>query len=411
MSTDPEEETGSWLRRYLDADRAVGYALAMRCWQFPAGLVTAVLVAFCFTPQVQGLYYTAATLLGLQTLLHLGLHWVIIHFASHEWAELELDRHRRVVGDDVARQRLAGLLRVFTRWFIVVGLLFGLVVGVLGAWLFFRETDGGSWFFPWCGLVFFASASLALSPYIAIMEGCQQVLAVHRVSFYRAVTGSLAVWGAMLSGVGLWALVAATFVQVAWELYLIGGSYRLFFASLRAVPARLDWKRELWPLQWRIGAQSISGFFAFYLFTPVMFAYHGAEVAGQMGMSWNILSNIQQAAFAWIRTRAPYYGQLIARGEYGRLDQTFFRGFLVSLSAMSIAYGVFLACVFGLSYMPIGWMESLSRRLLDPTTLLVLAAGLVLIHVARCLAVYLRAHKRDPLLRIVVVANVMISVA
>lgn len=253
--------------------------------------------------------------------------------ARHEWAELELDDHRRVVGDEVARQRLAGLLRVFTRWFIVVGVLFGLGIGVLGSWLFFRETDGGGWFLPWCGLVFFASASLALSPYIAIMEGCQQVLAVHRVGFYRAVTGSIAVWGAMLSGVGLWALVAATFVQVAWELYLIGGSYRLFFASLRAVPAKLDWQSEVWPLQWRIGAQSIAGFFAFYLFTPVMFAFHGAEVAGQMGMSWNILSNIQQAAFAWIRTRAPFYGELIARGEYRKLDQAFFRGFLVSLAA------------------------------------------------------------------------------
>lgn len=411
MSSGPEEERWSWLRRYLDADRAVGYALAMRCWQFPAGLVTAILVAFCFSPETQGLYYTAATLLALQTLLHLGLHWVIIHFASHEWAALSLNGQRRIVGDEVACRRLAGLLRLFTRWFVVVALLFGLVVGVLGVWLFVGRTDDVSWFAPWCALVVFASASLALSPYIAIMEGCQQVLAVNRIRLYRAVTGSIAVWLAMLCGVELWALVAATCVQVVWELYLIGHSYRLFFESLRRVDPKLDWHGEVWPLQWRIGAQSVAGFFAFFLFTPVMFACHGAEVAGQMGMSWNILTNIQQAAFAWIRTRAPRYGELVARREYTRLDRAFFHSFSASLVATLPAYGAFVVCVYGLTYLQIGWMDALSRRLLDPTTLFILAVGLVSIHVVRCLAVYLRAHKRDPLMRIVVVTNAMIGLA
>ncbi len=398
-----------WLLQYFDVDRPVAYALAMRIWQFPAGLVTAVLITLCFSPEVQGFYYTVATLLAFQTFVDLGLNWVILHVASHEWAQLELDPQRRVGGDPAARARLAGLVVFFTRWFLVAATIFALSVGGVGTWLFAREPHRVAWLLPWCAVLLLATGSLALSPRVAVLEGCQQVLAVNRVRFWQAVTGSVVVWAAMLSGAGLWVVAVATLVQLVWELYLVRGLYRPFFTSLSHVSARFHWRRDVWPLQWRIGIQSVVRYFAFYLFTPVMFAFHGAVVAGQMGMTWSILSNIQLAAFAWLRTRAPRYGALIARREYDVLDREFLRVFSVSFLALLLALGAFTSLIFTFGLTRVHLLESLAQRFLDPGTIAVFAFGLVASHIAQCLVVYLRAHKRDPLVCVLVTANVLIG--
>ena len=179
--------------------------------------------------------------------------------------------------------------------------------------------------------------------------------------------------------------------------------------AVMCVAPKLDWHREVWPLQWRIGVQSAVRYFAFYLFTPVMFAFHGAEVAGRMGMTWSILTNIQLAAFAWIRTRAPRYGELIARRDYATLDREFFRGLCVSLVAMLSALIVLVLTVIGLAHCGIPVLRSLAERFLEPPALLVFGAGLIPIHIAQCLSVYLRAHKQDPLLGIMVVSNTLIG--
>ncbi len=395
--------------RYFDIDSPVAYALAMRCWQFPAGLVTTILIALCFTAEVQGYFYTISTLLALQTIVDLGLPVVVLHVASHEWSSLELDTAGRVSGDDVAQQRLAGLVAFSTRWFMWAALIFALVVGAAGGWLFDREPHDVNWLLPVCCVILLAASSVALSPRIAILEGCQQVLAVNRTRFWQAVTGSLAVWGAMLSGAGLWTIVLASAVQLVWEIGLVWGSYGTFFRSLSSVPPILAWHREVWPLQWRMGVQAIVRYFAFYLFTPVMFAFHGAQVAGQMGMTWSVLTNIQLAAFTWVRTRAPRYGALIARRNYAALDREFFRGLSVSSAAVVVALSAFVLAVIGLDHCGVPALQSLSRRFLDPHTLAIFGVGLVPIHITQCLSVYLRSHKQDPLLGIMVVSNALVG--
>ena len=226
-----DAKIADWLR-HLDLDRPVAYALATRCWQFPAGLVTTILIALCFTPELQGYYYTISTLLALQTLVDLGLPLVILHFASHEWSLLQLGDQGQVTGDEVAGQRLAGLVVFSTRWFCWAALIFACAAGLSGGWLFGRAAHDLSWLLPGCGVILLAANSLALSPRIATLEGCQQVLAVNRTRLWQAVTGSLAVWGAMLAGAGLWAVVVAAGIQLAWEIQLLWGSYRSFFRSL-----------------------------------------------------------------------------------------------------------------------------------------------------------------------------------
>ena len=72
-------------------DRATWYAIGNRLWGSAAGLATAALVAYRFSPVLQGYYFTFMGLLTLTTLAELGLAHVLQQFASHEWA---LDNRR-----------------------------------------------------------------------------------------------------------------------------------------------------------------------------------------------------------------------------------------------------------------------------------------------------------------------------
>src|SRR6185369_3301792 len=85
----------------------------------------------------------------------------------------------------------------------------------------------------------------------------------------------------------------------------------------------IGWRREIWPFQWRIALSWLCGYFIFQIFTPVLFAFQGPVTAGQMGMSLTISSGIGSIAVAWMSTKAPVYGGLIARGEIGELDRIF----------------------------------------------------------------------------------------
>ncbi|WP_457836170.1 hypothetical protein, partial [Staphylococcus aureus] len=75
----------------------------------------------------------------------------------------------------------------------------------------------------------------------------------------------------------------------------------------------------------------MSGYLIFQLFNPLLFKTHGPIVAGQMGMSLQIIAAMNGAAMAWITTKAPTYGKLVATNQRNELDALFARGLLQSL--------------------------------------------------------------------------------
>ena len=83
---------------FLEIDRAVIFGLLAKLRSICAGLVTVILIAIHFTPELQGYFYTFATILALQIFVELGLGTVIIQFASHEWSKLKLDKFGHIMG-------------------------------------------------------------------------------------------------------------------------------------------------------------------------------------------------------------------------------------------------------------------------------------------------------------------------
>lgn len=403
-----------WLKR-LEIDRAVSFALAARIWQLLASPITAVLVAWYFSEEVLGYYFTFWSLIGLQTFAELGFQQVIIHIASHEWSKLHLDSPGSVQGDENSLSRLASLQKLALTWYSSAAIVFVPAVSLIGAVFFAQKTTTISWLPPWVALVLLTGISLCITALIALLEGCNQVATVQRYRLFQAISGNLVVWTLILSGVELWVAVAASGVQLLWELYLVTVVYRQFWKSLRTAKmhdaAVMSWKRDVWPLQWRIALQSILHYFAYQLFVPVMFHYHSAEEAGRMGMTWTVLNACQSVAFIWVQMRLPQFGMLVARREFADLDRLFWRVSLVSLAVLFAGAIPFYGGVVLLNHIPSRIAQQFATRFLPPLPVLLLTVGVVLLHVPRCLSVYLRAHKQDPLVRVIVVGNIVMALA
>lgn len=409
----PETASRGPFRRFvnrLEVDQAVFYSLCLRVWQLLAGPVSMLMIGRFFSPGMQGYYYTFSSLIALQAFFELSLYIAVINVASHEWSQLHLDAGGRIAGEPAAVSRLVSLGRLLCVWYGVAAILFALGVGFGGAW-FLAEKEAGAiaWQMPWIALTVFSAGSLWAWPFLVLLEGCGQIAVVNRYRVFQVISGNAIVWTCMYLGLGLWAAVAASATQLAWGLILIGGRYRRFFQAFWSAPTgpRLQWQSELWPLQWRLAIGAVGSYFAFNLFTPVMYRYHDPAVAGQMGMTWQLVTMLQGGALAWVQTRTPLFGRLVATRDYRELDRVFFRLTWISWSVAGAgALGLWLL-VWGLS-----WTDfRLAARLLPPQPTALFLAAAFLYHFPNCQAFYIRAHKREPLLAVSICSSSLIGVS
>jgi hypothetical protein len=396
--------------RRFGIDRAVTYAMAVRLWQIPSGAITTLLIALCFAPEVQGLYYLLLTMTGIQAIADAGLLNTVLHAASHEAANGRFDSKRFLRASPRALGRLAGLLRFALAWFAIASGLV-VVVGVSVGWvLLSRRGYGDDATLPLVTAMLVSAATLALSPLIALLEGCNQVRTVNRFRLTQAIAGSLVVWSCLAGGAGLWTVTAAFAVQLVWEIRLIMLHYRRFFVQLIRTPPKLfDWRAEIWPLQWRIGVQSLVRYLAFLPIYPVLFDSQGASVAGRYGMTWQVLSNLLMVAYVYVRTRSPDFGRLIAEGRRTESNSTFVHATFGSTTVLIVLATSFCVTVWCLGLLPWSIAQQVAGRFLSPTTCLYFALALIPMHLTQCLGLHIRAQRLDPIWRISIPTGVVFA--
>ena len=393
-------KTGIMLRR-VGVDRAVGLSLVGNGWNALSGIVTLLLLTHFLSLIQQGFYYTFAGFLSAIMLFELGLTYVILQFASHERAKLEWTPARTLAGDAQAKGRLAAMLHLSLGWYGIITLFIVATVLPAGLVFFGRHTPPDSpviWRMPWVWITLVSAGTMALSPLLAVLEGCGLVTEVAGLRTVQNISSSLMLWLALLLHWGLYAAPISGTTMLLCSVGWVGSRYRPFLRDLLSREAYhvkdFRWRTEVWPFQWRIALSSASGYFIFQLFTPVLFATRGAVAAGQMGLSLTITGVIATLALAWLSTKAPRFGTLIAQKEWIQLDNLFFPALRRSwiVAALGIA-GFWLVAWFAHRE---GY--PISHRVLAPLPLGLLALTIVVNHAVNAEAIYLRAHKQEPFL-------------
>jgi len=395
---------------YMAVDRAVAYTLATRSWSLVSSVVTLILVVRYLTPDEQGYFYTFVSLLALQILFELGMSVVVMQFASHEMANLVWAESGVLEGDSNSKSRLRSLMLLVTKLYGVIAILLIIVILPIG-WAFFSTGDLESsvhWRVAWAWLVLIAAVNILIMPFLAMLEGCNRVTEIALLRMKQNIIGSLLAWVALVSGGGLLALPAMNtglaLVALIW-LWRTKNKFLIDLFAHTASCSSLNWRAEIWPFQWRIALSWLSGFFIFQLFTPVLFAYRGAVEAGQMGMSISIANALMAIAVAWINTKSPGFGALVARGDYRNLDRSFALTLSRSLSVMTLV-GVGLCLV---NYFIHTEQVQYANRILDPLPFSLLMLATIFAYVTYAQASYLRAHKEEPFMLISLISAAIIG--
>lgn len=398
--------------RFAGIDRAVGYGVLTRLWSFLAGPVTIFIIAMRFSGDQQGFFYTFASLLALQMFFELGLTSVLAAFASHEFVNLHWGDRGEINGDAAAIRRLTDLLAKASTWFGIASLI--MLVGLIPAGLFFFGTEQHgtpdfAWRLPWILAVLATAANLTVMPFFAVIMGSGDVATINLCELLGIVVGSCMSWLILWFNGGLYAIFAASFGSILVSyLYLIKQKPKLLRRAWTAMFHRkrdgapqesIAWWSEIWPVQWKIALSWIAGYFLLQIFTPILFHYQGATVAGQMGMTLSAAMALLGVNLTIMNAKYPEFGRLIAQRDWTSLDDMFykvqFRSFFVLLIGSFMGWGLLW---FLQSQYP-----GLGNRFVPSAEAGLLFFTMCFVGCINGFATYLRAHKKEPLTALLVV--------
>jgi len=405
--------------RFFGMNRAIGYGVLARAWSLISGPITILVIASRFSKEQQGFYYTISSLLALQIFFELGLVSVLAQFVSHEFAHLSWGPRGQIEGEPAARERLLDLLCKAVRWFGVVALLLVLILVPVGL-LFLNQQQGTaigfSWRLPWFLAVCGTALNLMIVPFFAVVTGSGDVVTVNHREMLGALVSSFICWTVIGLYGGLFAVFAittGTFIVSAYYLIkkkpeLLRIAWNGVLGPSRNVPRThtVSWSGEIWPMQWKIALSWVSGYFLFQLFTPTLFHFYGPKVAGQMGMTLSVSNALLAGCSTWMNARAPLFGMMIARKEWRELDALFWR---VMLQSIIVAI---LGAITGytvIHYLQVNYQ--IGQRFIPANHAALLFGAIVVQVVINCFAVYLRAHKKEPLMWLSIIGATIQGVA
>lgn len=397
---------------FLGIDRTIAYTLGGRGWNMLSGFFTLFLIVRFLNADEQGYYYTFASVLAMQIVFELGMSYVVMQFASHEMAHLHWTMSDTIDGERTAKSRLSSLVLLVMKWYGAIAAFIMLFILPAG-WYFFTVNHSGSsvaWQGPWIWLVISASVNIYIMPLMAILEGCGRIAEVARLRMIQNIVGSVAAWSVLVAGGGLYAASVLNTGLAVTALLWLWSTKRHFFKDLLSSEKSsigINWKTEIWPFQMKIAVSSLCGFFIFQFFTPVIFAYRGVVEAGQIGMSINIANAVANIAMAWMNSKAPRFGGLIAKKDYVALDAVFFSTLWRSLAILVFLSSVLCIINYGLHETGMKF----ATRFLDPGTFVLLMLATIMNYISYAQAAYLRAHKEDPFLAVSIVCAVMIGIS
>lgn len=402
------------LLRRLEVDRAVFFGLLAKIWGLCVAPITAILIATKFTPELQGYYFTFTTILALRVFVELGLGTVIVQFAGHEWAKLNLDESGHIVGDRNALSRLVSIADIASKWYLFGSIIVALGLGI-GGFIFFSDSHyvGINWTAPWFLLCFVSGINVCLVPVWSLLEGCNQVAQLYTFRFYQGVVSNIAVWIAILFGAGLWTASISGIAILLCSIFFLKRRYWAFLKSLLLSKPKnnyvstIAWRTDMLPMQWRIALTMMSGYFVFSFFVPVLFKFQGPVIAGQMGMTLGIIIAIGNLSFAWFTPKIPQFCMLVAGQRYKKLDRVFFHNTKITLKLLILGSLSFLVGIYLINKMGL----SIASRLLPPLPAGIFLLANVVVFASAPFSHYMRAHKREPIVFVVVLSSLLTGVS
>lgn len=388
----------------LGIDKAIFYTILGKGLQMSTAAFTVLFIAKYLSPNEQGYYYTFGSIVAIQVFFELGLTGIITQFVAHEASHLKFDKET-ITGETIYKSRLASLLKICSKWYSIISI--GLLIVLISAgFIFFTYYNSSNtdvkWEGPWITLTLGTIMNFLITPIIAIIEGLGKVKEIAKFRMVQQIIQPIILWGGLYYGLELYVLGIDAICRVLLITYLIRISPIYSILTLiwkEKITDTISYKNEILPYQWRIAVSWISGYFIFQLFNPVLFATEGPIVAGQMGMTMQALNALQALTLAWINTKSPQLAGFIALKKYEELDILFNKTFKQVVLLGFVILILFVTTINIVQHFNISFFNiSIGNRFLPTLPMILMAWSVFTMFPVNCWAIYLRSHKKEPLM-------------
>jgi O-antigen/teichoic acid export membrane protein len=395
----------------IGIDKAILFTLLSRAVQAVGGLGSVVFIGIYLSGNERGYFYTFTSILGIQVFFELGLSGIITQYTAHEFAHLKWDNNL-LVGDEHYKSRLSSLLHFFIKWFGVIAIFLFVFLLIAGHLFFskYNQNDHVDWQYPWILLCLTTSLNLFIDPILAFKDGLGEVKDMAKIRFIQRSVNVILLFTFFALGFKLYSSALASLISILINYIQVLFSNRkikLIAIWKQKGVSRINYMTEIFPFQWRIALSWISGYFIFQLFNPILFAYSGKVIAGQMGMSLQILNGISTLSMSWITTKVPVFSSLIAHKNFKELNILFNRTLknLMLVNIFSILFFYSLLLVLNYSNNPF------SLRFLPIIPMLLLCLVTIGNQLIFSWATLLRCHKQEAFLLNSIVIGIISAIS
>jgi O-antigen/teichoic acid export membrane protein len=388
----------------IGIDKAIVFTASSSIFGAFGSIISVILVVKCLSSVEQGFYYTFGSIVAIQIFFELGLNGIITQYVAHEASNLQWENTSSLNGETKYLSRLSSLLHFSVKWYLSFAVLLVISLMVIGTVFFTRyDTTNGavSWFVPWIILAIGTSCNLIISPILAFLIGLGKVKEIAKIQLIQQVFRLSFVWVSLIFGAKMFVLGISSFIGALVVIIIISARYLKLLKNIWAtiIVEKVNYRKEIFPYQWKIALSWISGYFIFQLFNPVLFATEGPVVAGQMGMTLAALNGILSLSLGWMTTKIPLFSGLIAQKEFNRLDNVFTRTLkqsaLINIAALLLlAFFIFIIRYYNLELSG----KALGNRFLTYIPMTLMMVPIFLNQLIASWATYLRCHKKEPFL-------------
>jgi O-antigen/teichoic acid export membrane protein len=384
------------LKHYLGIDRAIGVTSATQLMRFVTGPITMLLIIKYLTPTDQGFYYAFAGVAGIQVFLEAGFAVSIAQFTAKEFAGLRFTKSGFLTGKSENLSRLRSIYQKAFRYYSAMAAVLTLGIGI-GGYVFFssRPSEGVHWQIPWIVAAVCMGFQFLLTPFWAVLEGCNRVADVATYYFWMTLIGFTA---SALGFVITQSLDVVIFTSVVSLLtsYVYIFSKWLKLRSQVIRPFRkhqqVAWFKDVWGFQWRIAGTWTGRYFLEAGIPAIAFQFFGPIVAGQAGMSFQLSKMAGSIASSWTVTKIPFWGQLVAQDKRRELDTSWRSAGRMHLIVSFIGQAsVLIALMIFAHFLP-----QYADRVFTPLTFAGLSIGWFLYSFWLISMHYVRAHRLEP---------------
>lgn len=386
-------------------DGAIAYSSAARIFQAVAGIVSVFIIAAFLSGPEQGYFFTFNSILAIQIFFELGFTGIMTQYVAHEVVHLNLNENSIYEGEERYKSRLSYLVRFCLKWYSIIAILFLVVIIIVGLVYFGRYAssyDNVNWQAPWYLLSFSTAVKLFQSPFTAIYTGLGKVKEMNKITFYQQLIIPISQWVLFACGLKLFVVgISSLLGVIVWWVYVFkAGLWRILFNLLQErITETISYMKEIFPYQWKIALSWISGYFIFHFFNPVLFATEGSVVAGQMGMTVQVLTAIQGFALSWQNTKIPRYCGFIEMKQYDELDTLFNRTLKQMMGVCLTILFVFYSLIVILRVTRFSIGDTVfADRFLDYIPMVLMTVPVIINQYVSSWATYLRCHKQEPFL-------------